>query len=193
MGTKSKRPARFIRKRGVFGDKVKAPSLIYTKNRRFWGHSQSAKLDLYEKQAILRINAKKCYCDFGYTPMDDNVLTEYLWPIVSEIIKTAIENNQNLIVEGCYIPFDWQKDFNSEYHKNIKYYCLVMSDEYIKNHFHDIIKFANVIENRLDNECCTLESLLADNKYYRLHKSITRTVYLFKISMISILIYNDIR
>ena len=41
-------------------------------------------------------------------PMDDNELTEYLWPIVREIIKTAIENNQNLIVEGCYIPFDWQ-------------------------------------------------------------------------------------
>lgn len=98
------------------------------------------------------------------TPMDDDKLTEYLWPIVSEIIKTAIENNQNLIVEGCYIPFDWQKDFKSEYFKNIKYYCLVMSDEYIKNHFDDIKKYANVIENRLDDESCTLESVLADNK-----------------------------
>ena len=98
------------------------------------------------------------------TPMDDDKLTEYLWPIVSEIIKTAIENNQNLIVEGCYIPFDWQKDFESEYLKNIKYYCLVMSDEYIKNHFDDIKKYANVIENRLDDESCTLESVLADNK-----------------------------
>lgn len=35
------------------------------------------------------------------TPLsDDNDLTEYLWPIVREMIKTAIENNQNLIVEG---------------------------------------------------------------------------------------------
>lgn len=98
------------------------------------------------------------------TPMDDDKLTEYLWPIVSEIIKTAIENNQNLIVEGCYIPFDWQKDFESEYLKNIKYYCLVMSDEYIKNHFDDIKKYANVVEKRLDDESCTLESVLADNK-----------------------------
>ena len=48
------------------------------------------------------------------TPMDDNELTEYLWPIVCEMIKTAIENEQNLIVEGCYIPFDWQKDFGTE-------------------------------------------------------------------------------
>ena len=47
------------------------------------------------------------------TPMDDTKLVEYLWPIVREMIKTAIENKQNLIVEGCYIPFDWQKDFDS--------------------------------------------------------------------------------
>jgi len=39
------------------------------------------------------------------TPLsNDSDLTEYLWPIVREIIKTAIENRQNLIVEGCYIP-----------------------------------------------------------------------------------------
>ena len=97
------------------------------------------------------------------TPMDDNELTEYLWPIVCEMIKTAIENKQNLIIEGCYIPFDWQKDFDSEYLENIKYYCLVMSEEYIRNHFADIKKYANVIENRLDDEWCTMESVLSEN------------------------------
>ena len=97
------------------------------------------------------------------TPMDDKELTEYLWPIVREMIKTAIENKQNLIVEGCYIPFDWQEDFEIEYIKNIKYYCLVMSENYIKKHFTDIKKYANVIENRLDDEDCTMESVLADN------------------------------
>ncbi len=102
-------------------------------------------------------------CNTELSPMDDNELTEYLWPIVREMIKTAIENNQNLIVEGCYIPFDWQKDFDSEYLESIKYYCLIMSEEYIKNHFADIKKYANVIENRLDDEWCTLESVLEDN------------------------------
>ena len=98
------------------------------------------------------------------TPMsDDNDLTAYLWPIVREIVKTAIENKQNLIVEGCYIPFVWQKDFDSKYLENIKYYCLVMSEEYIRNHFADIKKYANVIENRLDDEWCTIESVLTDN------------------------------
>ena len=97
------------------------------------------------------------------TPMsDDKELTAYLWPIVREMIKTAIENKQNLIVEGCYIPFDWQKDFDAEYLENIKYYCLVMSEEYIKNHFADIKAYANVIEARIDDDC-TIESVLADN------------------------------
>ena len=50
------------------------------------------------------------------TPTSDDMdLTEYLWPIVREIVKTAIENKQNLIVEGCYIPFDWEKNFDENY------------------------------------------------------------------------------
>ena len=98
------------------------------------------------------------------TPLsDDKDLTAYLWPIVSEMIKTAIENHQNLIVEGCYIPFDWQKNFAYEYLKNIKYYCLIMSENYIRNHFADIKGYANTIENRSDDEWCTMESVLADN------------------------------
>ncbi len=98
------------------------------------------------------------------TPMsDDKDLTAYLWPIVREMIKTAIENKQNLIVEGCYIPFNWQKDFDGEYLKNIKYYCLVMSEEYIRKHFDNIKEYANAIETRLDDEWCTMESVLADN------------------------------
>ena len=95
---------------------------------------------------------------------DDKALTEYLWPIVSEMIKTAIENNQNLIVEGCNIPFDWQKDFEQDYLANIKYYCLVMSKKYIQTHFDDIKKYANVIENRLDDSGCTIDIIIEENK-----------------------------
>lgn len=98
------------------------------------------------------------------TPMDDDKLTEYLWPIVREMIKTAIENQQNLVVEGCYIPFDWQKDFDKEYLDNIRYVCLVMSEDYINNHFDDIKNYASVIENRLDDSDLSKAELLEDNK-----------------------------
>ena len=99
------------------------------------------------------------------TPLsDDKKLTEYLWPVVREMIKTAIENRQNLIVEGCYIPFDWKDDFESEYLENIKYYCLVMSEKYIRNNFEDIKKYANVIESRLCDDYTT-EDAIEDNSF----------------------------
>ena len=98
------------------------------------------------------------------TPMsEDSQLTDYLWPIVREMIKTAIENKQNLIVEGCYIPFDWAESFEESYRKEIRYCCLVMSEGYIRSHFADIKEYACVIEDRLDDADCTLESVLKDN------------------------------
>lgn len=97
------------------------------------------------------------------TPLsDDEALTAYLWPIVREMIKTAIENNQNLIVEGCYIPATWAEDFLEEYRSHIKHYCLVMTEHYLRAHFEDVGKHANVIETRLEDDC-DLEALIADN------------------------------
>lgn len=102
--------------------------------------------------------------NINLTPMsDDKELSEYLWPIVREIVKTAIENKQNLIIEGYYIPFDWKKDFSEDYFDDIRYYCLIMSENYIKKHFNDIKIYASVIENRLDDKYCTLENVLKDN------------------------------
>lgn len=98
------------------------------------------------------------------TPRSDSgALTAYLWPIVREIIKTAVENGQNMIIEGCYIPFDWAEDFEERYRKEIRYCCLVMSEAYIRSRYGDIRKFANVIEKRLDDSDCTMETLLRDN------------------------------
>ena len=98
------------------------------------------------------------------TPVsEEKALTDYLWPIVCEMIKTAVENAQNLIVEGCYIPFEWAKDFDDEYLKEIKYYCLVMSENYIKNHFDDIRKYASIIEDRMEDADCTMENVLREN------------------------------
>ena len=98
------------------------------------------------------------------TPMDDDKLTDYLWPIVCEMVKTAIENQQNLIVEGCYIPFDWAKDFDKEDLDQIRYICLIQSRKYIENHFTDILRFANVIEQRLDDSGLTMEDLIKQNE-----------------------------
>ncbi|KAB1440017.1 adenylate kinase [Candidatus Galacturonibacter soehngenii] len=98
------------------------------------------------------------------TPNDDSKMTDLLWPIVKEMIKTAIENDQNMIIEGCYIPYDWKTYFTPEYLEHIKFICLVMSSNYIEEHFSDIKKYASVIENRVTDDYCKKEILLRDNR-----------------------------
>ena len=83
------------------------------------------------------------------TPNDDEALTPYLWQIVREIIKTAIENGQNLIIEGCYVPFSWRSDFSEKYLRQIRFIALAMSDKFIDENFDKIKKHSCDIENRL--------------------------------------------
>lgn len=100
------------------------------------------------------------------TPEDDDQLTGYLWPILREIIKTAIENRQNLVLEGCYIPFTWQEDFSAAYLAEIRYCCLVMTEAYIRSHFEAIRSYAGAIEARPDESWLTPEELIADNRQH---------------------------
>ena len=99
------------------------------------------------------------------TPQDDDQLTAYLWPIVREMIKTAIENKQNLIVEGCYVPFDWRKEFGDDYIRDISFICLAMTDTYIDQHFDEIRNHASDIECRGDDSDCTFDWIKAENKH----------------------------
>lgn len=98
------------------------------------------------------------------TPEEDEALTAYLWPIVREMVQTVIENRQNLVIEGCYIPFDWRKDFDSPYLEQIRYCCLVMSERYLRNHWTEVQRYANVVEQRLDDADLCQEALIAENR-----------------------------
>ena len=100
------------------------------------------------------------------TATDDDALTEYLWPIVREMIKTVIENEQNLIVEGCYIPSNWRNDFSEQYLESIRLICLAMTDEFIDTHIGEITHHQSDIEKRLYNNDVTSDSLKSDNHYY---------------------------
>lgn len=105
----------------------------------------------------------------GYTeltPEDDREMTAYLWPVIREMIKTAIENKQNVIVEGCYVPFDWKSDLSDEYLRDIRFICLCMTDRYIDAHFDRILQYASCIEARLDDSYCTPEIIKRENRFY---------------------------
>lgn len=100
------------------------------------------------------------------TPEDDEALTDLLWPIVREMIKTAIENRQNLLVEGCYIPFNWRQDFSGYYLPFIKFLCLAFSEEYIDSNFGTIAAHAAEIECRLSDTDLTAAGLKEDNRRF---------------------------
>ena len=99
------------------------------------------------------------------TPEDDDALTEYLWPVVREMIKTAAENKQDLIVEGCYIPFGWRRDFGEEYLADVRFICLAFTDAYVDAHFDEIKAHASDIEARLYADC-DIDGIKADNRRY---------------------------
>ena len=100
------------------------------------------------------------------TPEDDDALTEYLWPIVREMMKTAIENRQNLIVEGCYIPYDWRRDLDGRYLPFIRFLCLAMTEGYIETHFEEIRAHESEIESRFVDTGVSIDGLKRDNKKY---------------------------
>ncbi len=58
----------------------------------------------------------------------DAELTPYLWNIVREMVKTALENGQHLIVEGCYIPCHYAEDFSPEQRGQIRALWLILSE-----------------------------------------------------------------
>ena len=97
------------------------------------------------------------------TVFDDEKLTDYLWPIAREMAKTAIENHQNLIIEGCYIPHSWAADFDESYRARIKAVWLIMTENYIRSHFSDILSHASDVEQRLDDSGLSMAELIADN------------------------------
>jgi hypothetical protein len=94
----------------------------------------------------------------------DSVMTDLLWPVVREIIKTCVENGQNLIVEGCYIPFGWEKDFADDYLPYIDYVCLILSEKYIRRNFENIIRHENIIEKRQSTDV-TIDNMIRINNY----------------------------
>ena len=105
----------------------------------------------------------------GYTdltPEDDDALAEYLWPVVRGIIKTAVENRQDLIVEGCYVPPALRQDFDERYLPFIRVICLAMTEGYIEEHFDDIIRHESDIESRLIEADCDKERLIQCNRYF---------------------------
>src|SRR5699024_4378586 len=86
----------------------------------------------------------------GFTPLDNTeVIGKELWPILKGIIMTNIENEQHIIIEGCYILPHSLNDFDINYSEKIIPIFLGFSTNYIQEEFKTgIVKYRNAIEHR---------------------------------------------
>ena len=71
-----------------------------------------------------------------------------------------------LIVEGCYIPIYWRKDFDKNFLEHIEFICLAMTEDYIERHFVEIIGHESEVENRLIKADCTADDLKHCNRWF---------------------------
>lgn len=98
------------------------------------------------------------------TPYDDDALTEELWPIVREMVRTALENGRSLIIEGGYIPWNWADSFTPEERGHIFAAALVMTPAYVEAHYDDILRYAEAAEKRMGPPPAKEELLLEHAK-----------------------------
>ena len=80
------------------------------------------------------------------------------------MVKTVLENRQNLIIEGCYVPFDWRRSFKADYLEHICFLCLAMTEDFIDAHFAEIRAHASDIEDRLYEDDLTAARLKRENR-----------------------------
>lgn len=106
----------------------------------------------------------------GFTPTNSNsFIGNKLWPIIKGIIMTSIENEQDIIIEGCYILPQFLNMFEEEYSKHIIPVFLVFSKEYIEEKFEtNILRNRNVIEKRLYEEDRSVENFVEEHNTFKM-------------------------
>lgn len=120
------------------------------------------------------------YCDFKATDGDDEI-AEKLWPIVKGIIMTNIENDQHLILEGCYLPPEHLADFESPYAEQIISLNLIFSKNYIESHFETgIIKHLDQIEKRSRDDYMNVTDFIQKHKALKA-RSIKHNITYFEV------------
>ncbi|GAB6931111.1 hypothetical protein JCM10914A_50940 [Paenibacillus sp. JCM 10914] len=106
-------------------------------------------------------------CEF--TPLDSNEhISHRLWPILKGIIMTNIENEQHLIIEGCYVMPHQIAEFEKDYSERIISVFLGFSSRYVEQNFHTrIVKYRNVIEQRQSLEETQVPEYIQEHADFR--------------------------
>ena len=97
-------------------------------------------LDLL-KMSLIRSGMLPC------TPLEDEKIEQLMWPAVRELVQTTLENDEDLIVEGDYLPSEWRDDLQPG--DAVDAVALVFSERYVKYEFEAILAHAEAARHRL--------------------------------------------
>lgn len=122
------------------------------------------------KMGLIRSNFP---CNF--TALDDNTyIAEQLRGIIKGIVDTCLENRQNLIIEGCYLPPHKVREL---LHPEIIELYLIFSEVYIRNNFELVLNNENLTEQRKHSEELTEDFLVTENAMLKMACIAAKTKY----------------
>lgn len=94
----------------------------------------------------LKMGLIRGLADCGFTAESpDALISEKMWRIVEGIVVTCVENGQNLIIEGCYLPPERVRLLLSG---EVVAVYLGFSEAYLSKNFDALWKYENVVEHR---------------------------------------------
>lgn len=113
----------------------------------------------------LKMGLFKSGIDYGFHPEDSTEKIEsILWPILKGIVETNIENNQNIIIEGCYLLPQRIKELDEYYLNQVIPIFMGFSKNYIENCMDKIIAHRSDIENRGYSEERSMSQFVSENE-----------------------------
>ncbi|MCI8622766.1 MAG: ATP-binding protein [Provencibacterium sp.] len=102
--------------------------------------------------------------DCGFTALDsDRFISQKLWSILKGMVDTCLENRQNLILEGCYLPPEEVARLQAAHSEVVAVY-LLLSRDYITRCFSEMLRYESVIEKRGEPEERGMDAFIEANE-----------------------------
>lgn len=108
---------------------------------------------------------------------NDYEMRYWMWPLVAQIVKRALESGRNLIIEGCYIPGEWADSFTSAELRHIRTVFIVMSEIHIRTHIDAIERYSQRVEKR-QNDVIDMDRLISCSRDFKEDCLRTGTFYI---------------
>ena len=108
---------------------------------------------------------------------NDYEMRYWMWPLVAQIVRRALESGRDLILEGCYIPAEWADSFTPAELRSIRTVFIVMSEIHIRTYIDAIEHFSQRVEKR-QNDVIDMARLISCSREFKEDCLKTGTFYI---------------